>query len=919
MSATPAGAHKVGLVGTGIHLVHAIEALRTVPGITITIVADASDRSEGGKLAKSLHLQTVKNSMEVFKTDANLVLEVSGDERQYERLLSIKPPGVEVMSVRGARLLIELLKRGEGAPAGGEGTAPVAAADGRQLLKPLTAALEEALHHNTAPADTAKALLPGVARATGMEWAALAVPGADGALTWIVAAPESMALSRLPPDKVRQVIGRGEPLWLTRPSKGVGTAGVLPLRAGEESLGLLLVGRSADTAATPDEILACQLAAGVVASSLRLAQPASAPAAVEVVKEVVREVPVEVIREVEVVREVPVDREVVKEVPVEVVREVVREVPVDREVVREVLREVPVEVIREVEVVREVPVQIPVEVLKEVVREVPVDREVVREVPVEVVREVVREVPVDREVIREVPVEVVKEVLREVPVDREVVREVPVEIVKEVVREVPVEVIREVEVVREVPVQVPVEIVKEVVREVPVEVVREVPVDREVVREVPVEVIKEIVRDVPVEIVREVAVDREVVREVVRDTTRIDEEEFRRLRRRLEELETVQDQLAARAGRTPVDEKMQALLNMAGGVGHVFNNVLAGILGRTQLLVKRASREKSREIASGLHEIETATRTGIDALSRIQEFSRSRPAEPFAPVDLNDIVQRAVEQTRAKWRDEPSTRGASIELITHFGPHSQLIGAESELLDAVVQLVHNAVDSMPRGGTLTIRTGLDAGRGTVSVADTGVGMSEAVRRRAFEPFFSTKGETGLGLGLSMVYGVMTRHGGDAILESEEGRGTTVTLRLPTAGEGAPPPLAASETDRPQVLLVDDDETVRTAVGDMLRGAVYAVTLAGSGLEGIAKVREHEGPYDLVITDLGMPDVPGWEVVEAVKQVDASTPVVILSGFDRARATRRARELGVDLVISKPFDIQEFLTTVRGLLAGRKRG
>jgi signal transduction histidine kinase/ActR/RegA family two-component response regulator len=929
MSAAPANAHKVGLVGTGIHLVHAIEALRTVPGITITIVADASDRSEGGKLAKSLHLQTVKNSMEVFKTDANLVLEVSGDERQYERLLSIKPPGVEVMSVRGARILIELLKRGEGAPAGGEGAAPAASTDGMRLLKPLTAALEEALHQNTAPADAAKTLLPGVARATGMEWAALAVPGTDGALSWIVAAPESMALSRLPPDKVRQVIGRGEPLWLTRPCKGVGTAGVLPLRAGEESLGLLLVGRSADTAATPDEILACQLTAGVVASSLRIAPPALASPAVEVVKEVVREVPVEVIREVEVVREVPVEREVIKEVPVEVVKEVVREVPVDREVVREVLREVPVEVIREVEVVREVPVQIPVEVLKEVVREVPVDREVVREVPVEVVREVVREVPVDREVIKEVPVEVVREVIREVPVDREIVREVPVEIVKEVVREVPVEVIREVEVIKEVPVQVPVEIVKEVVREVPVdreivrevpvEVVREVQVDREVVREVPVEVIKEIVRDVPVEIVKEVAVDREVVREVVRDTTRIDEEELRRLRRRLEELETTQDQLTARAGRIPVDEKMQALLNMAGGVGHVFNNVLAGILGRTQLLVKRASREKSREIASGLHEIETATRTGIDALSRIQEFSRSRPAEPFAPVDLNDIVQRAVEQTRAKWRDEPSTRGASIELITHFGPHSQLIGAESELLDAVVQLVYNAVDSMPRGGTLTIRTGLDAGRGTVSVSDTGIGMSEAVRRRAFEPFFSTKGETGLGLGLSMVYGVMTRHGGDAVLESEEGRGTTVILRLPTAGEGAPPPLTASETDRPQVLLVDDDETVRTAVGDMLRGAVYAVTLAGSGLEGIAKVREHEGPYDLVITDLGMPDVPGWEVVEAVKQIDASTPVVILSGFDRARATRRARELGVDLVISKPFDIQEFLTTVRGLLAGRKRG
>jgi signal transduction histidine kinase/ActR/RegA family two-component response regulator len=908
------------LVGTGTHLVQAIEALRGVPGVTIAVVADASERSEGGRLAKTLQLPLVKNAMEIFRSDVNLVLEVSGDERQYERLLSIKPPGVEVMSVRGARLLIDLLKKEGHPPADGE--AAGAPSDGAHRLEPLAAALQAALGHaTTTPAEAARALLPAVAQVSGMEWAAVALTGPRGEFAWTTASEESEGLSRLSVDKLRQALARPEPTWLSRAGKGIGTAGLLPLRAGPHSLGVLVVGRSADSAATPDEVLACQLAVGVVASAVQAAQPVAAP--VEVVREVpvdrevIREVPVEVVKEVvrEVVKEVPVDREVIREVPVD--REVIREVPV--EVIKEVVREVPVD--------REVPVEVPIEILKEVVREVvkevPVDREVVREVPVEVVKEVVREVPVEvvREIVRDVPVEVPVEVVKEVV--REVVKEVPVD--REVVREVPVDR----EVVREVPVEVPIEIIKEVVREVPVEVVREV------VKEIPVEVVREIVRDVPVEIIKEVPVDREVirevpvevvkevpvdvVREVVRDTTRIDEEEFRRLRRRLEELETMQDQLASRAGHVPMDEKMQALLNMAGGVGHVFNNVLAGILGRTQLLLKRASREKSRELAAGLHEIEAATRTGIEALTRIQEFSRSRPAEPFAPLDLNDVVQRAVEQTRAKWRDEPSARGAPIELITHFGPHSQLIGAESELLDAVVQLIHNAADAMPRGGTITIRTGLDAGRGTISVSDTGSGMSETIRRRALEPFFSTKGETGLGLGLSMVYGVMTRHGGDLSIQSEEGRGTSVTLRLPTSGEGAPVSSAVPESDRPQVLLVDDDETVRTAVGDMLRGAGYGVTLAGSGLEGIAKVREREGAYDLIITDLGMPDVPGWEVVEAVKQVDVTTPVVILSGFDRARATRRARELGVDLVISKPFDIQEFLTTVRGLLAGRKRG
>jgi hypothetical protein len=297
----PSGStHKVGLVGTGIHLVQAIESLGGLPGVTIAVVADASDRSEGGKLAKSLHLPTVKNAMEVFRTEANLVLEVSGDERQYERLLSIKPPGVEVMSVRGARLLIELLKKGDGGSSRGE-AAPAAVADGGRLLEPLSTAFQDSLRHPGTPDEATKALLPGVARAAGMDWAALAVPGAGGALSWLVAAPESMVLSRLPADKVKQVLGRGEPLWLARPSKGVGTAGVLPLRAGESVLGLLLVGRSGDTAATPNDVLACQLAAGVVASSLRVAQAAVASPPVEVV------------------REVPVDREVEREVPVEVV------------------------------------------------------------------------------------------------------------------------------------------------------------------------------------------------------------------------------------------------------------------------------------------------------------------------------------------------------------------------------------------------------------------------------------------------------------------------------------------------------------------------------------------------------------------------------------------------------------------------
>ncbi len=939
---------RLGLVGTGIALVKAIQALKAIPNAEITVVADASERSEGAKLALTLKLPLVKNAMEVFRTKANVVVEVSGDERQYERLLSIKPPGVEVMSVRGARLLLQLLTSG-GAP-GAEAVAtpaqPEAAkAEAPNRLEPLMTAFGSALRKSGNPAEAAKTLLPVIVAAAGMDFGAIAVPKGT-TVAWLVPPGKGDPLSLIPFDQLTQAAAQKEPVWLPRPAKALGTAGLLPLRVRDEMLGVLVVGRSPDRAAGADDPTVLRLAGDLLASALHTTRPLSAPVEVvrEVVKEVSVQVPVEVVREVEVIKEMPVEvvKEVVKEIPVEIVREVTKEVPV--EVIREVevVKEVPVEVLKEVvkevpvEVIREVVKEVPVDVIREVIREVPVEVlvevvrevEVVKEVPVEVLVEVVREVEVVKEVVKEVPVDVVREVVKEVPVEvvKEVVKDVPVEIIREVVREVPVDVIREV--IREVRVEVPVEVVREV--EVVKEVVKEVPVDvvREVVKEVPVEVVKEVVKEVPVEIIREVVkevpveVVREVVKEVpvevVREVTQVDEEEMRRLRRRIEELQTTQDQLTAMSSRVPVDEKMQALLNMASGVGHVFNNVLAGILGRTQLLLKKAEREKTKEFLAGLTEIESATRAGVEALTRIQEFSRARPTDSFPQVDLNDIVQRAVEQTRPKWRDEPAARGVVIDLITHVGARTPVMGAEPELLEALVQVIANAVDAMPRGGKLTIRTSSDSTRGILSVSDTGIGMQESVKRRAFEPFFSTKGETGLGLGLSVVYGILARHGGDVTVESEAGRGSTVTLRIPTGAEGVPAEPGVREAPRTHVLVVDDDETVRMTLADMLEGAGYAVALAASGLEGIARVREHQGPFDLVVTDLGMPDVPGWEVVEAVKQVDSATPVVIISGFDRQRAARRAKELKVDLVISKPFEVQEVLTSVRGLLLARKR-
>ncbi len=694
-------------------MVDAIEALRKVSAVEITVVADSSDRSEGAKLAKSLKLPLEKNWMAVFRTDANLILEVNGDDRQYERLLSIKPPGVEVMSIRGATLLIQLLKQ-----LGESGQAAEPATKGQPAkpetpgwIESLLVAHQSGLGKSGKPEDAAVTFLPAVAAAGGMEFVAVAI-ATGSSFTWLAPSGHTQPLSAIPPDQLGQALKQADPVWLTRPAKGIGVAGLLPLRIGKEALGLLAVGRSQGAAADGGELAALRLGAELLTSLLRVTQPQAGP--VEVVKEVVREVPVEVVREVQVIKEV----------------------------------------------------------------------------------------------IREVPVEAAK-------------------------------------------------------------------------------------------------------------GTKGDGEEVALLRRRLGDLQAAQAVQAAEIAQVPMDEKMHALRNMASGVGQLFNNVLAGILGRTQLLLLKAQREKAKELTSSLGEIEHATRTGIQALTQIQEFSRARSSETSGRIDLNDVVQQAIEQTRPKWRDEPAAKGIRIELTTHFGAHAPILGIEEDLREAVVQVIANAVEAMPLGGTITVRTGTEGGSGFISVSDMGIGMSESVKRRAFEPFFSAREEMSLGLGLALVYGIMARHGGEASIESEPRKGTTVTLRMPTSGESGLVSADVRDEDR-EVLVVDDDETVRTVLVELLRDAGYRVTVAASGLEGIQKVRERSGPFDLAAIDLTLPDVPGWDVVEAVKKAETTTPVVLMSGFDLARATGRAKELGVDFVIPKPFDLPDFLNTVRGLLAGRRR-
>jgi CheY-like chemotaxis protein/anti-sigma regulatory factor (Ser/Thr protein kinase) len=270
----------------------------------------------------------------------------------------------------------------------------------------------------------------------------------------------------------------------------------------------------------------------------------------------------------------------------------------------------------------------------------------------------------------------------------------------------------------------------------------------------------------------------------------------------------------------------------------------------------------------------------------------------------------------------PQQQGVVVTAATDLAPDLPLImAAESEVREALTNLVFNAVDAMPEGGTLTIRTRVtgtealvpgdpDLRQVHVEVSDTGRGMDEETRRRCLEPFYTTKGERGTGLGLAMVYGMVQRHSGDIEIESTLGQGTTVRLSfaVPTIVAGVlQPEVAPAVPARLRMLIVDDDPLVLKAMRDSMEAAGHVVTTADGGQAGIDSFREAlDGaePFAVVITDLGMPYVDGRQVAAAVKQRSPATPVIMLTGWGQRMADREEMPAHVDQVLSKPPKLRE---------------
>jgi GAF domain-containing protein/ActR/RegA family two-component response regulator len=370
------------------------------------------------------------------------------------------------------------------------------------------------------------------------------------------------------------------------------------------------------------------------------------------------------------------------------------------------------------------------------------------------------------------------------------------------------------------------------------------------------------------------------------------------------ELAAAQDQLV----RT---EKLRALGEMASGVAHDFNNLLASVLGRAQLLLRRVQEPQLRQ---WLEVIERSALDGAQTVKRLQQFTRIRRDEPFVQLDLNTVVREALEITQSRWREEPTSRGIHIELRTSFAPLPPVLGDAAELREAMTNIILNAVDAMPEGGTLCITTGCADERIEVTVQDTGTGMTDAVREKIFDPFFTTKGPEGTGLGLSMTYGIISRHGGSISVDSREGAGSTFHLAFHRAPATAAPAATASAEARParslRCLVVDDEEPVRSVLGDILASAGHTVVMLGDGAEAIERFRRE--PFDLVLTDLAMPRVSGWQVARAIKESAPSVPVFLVTGFGVELSAEERHSHSIDQILVKPLQIQDILDAVAGV-------
>jgi signal transduction histidine kinase/ActR/RegA family two-component response regulator len=382
-------------------------------------------------------------------------------------------------------------------------------------------------------------------------------------------------------------------------------------------------------------------------------------------------------------------------------------------------------------------------------------------------------------------------------------------------------------------------------------------------------------------------------------------------------------------------ERLKALGQMASGIAHDVNNALSPVIGFADLILKGDYGLKP-DAKKYLGHIRTAGEDIAHIVARLREFYRTREVnESLQQLNLNTLVEQVVDMTRPRWRDIPQSNGITIEVQTALASDlPRLAGIESEIREAITNLVLNAVDAMPSGGRITISTrvmrndGNNGGKhpvkAAIEISDSGTGMDEETRKRCLEPFFSTKGKRGTGLGLAMVYGVMERHAGGIEIQSELGKGTTFRLVFPVrvnVPSAEPEKDSNVKVEPMQILCIDDESLLRELLKEILERDGHEVVLSDNGQSGLDEFRiasERKRPFDLVITDLGMPYIDGRQVAKTIKLESPRTPVVMLTGWGAFMKEDGSGPTEVDGILSKPPRSREIRDMLRKFGSGKNK-
>ena len=366
---------------------------------------------------------------------------------------------------------------------------------------------------------------------------------------------------------------------------------------------------------------------------------------------------------------------------------------------------------------------------------------------------------------------------------------------------------------------------------------------------------------------------------------------FQELGAALQEVEASQKQLVQA-------ERLSALGEMAAGVAHDFNNLLAVVVGRAEILLAKG---QEPDVARDIEIIRTAAWDGAHTVRRIQEFTRTRQTRPAGRVDIPKLLRDVVELTRARWKDEAQSRGLAYDVVVEGDSVPPVAGISAELREVFMNLLINGLDAMPGGGQFIFRVSSDAESVIVAAEDTGCGMSDETRRRVLEPFFTTKGARGTGLGLAVSWGIVKRHGGTIEIESTLGMGSVFMIRLPI-GVGDLAPEASVSPSRQgrcgRVLVIDDEMEVRCVLRDMLTPCGHSVLEADSAEAGLALLESES--VDVILTDISMPGMSGWDVAAACQRRFPHIPLGFVTGWGDRLDPQETARFGVRFIVSKPF-------------------